>query len=272
MYQVLLTIGDFELRSYGVIVAIAILLGVGVAHFMARQYGKFENHVLDMTVYVVIGAIIGARLWEVFFFQWGYYSKNLNEILMIWNGGLSIQGGLVGGFVTGIWYTRKHKIPFWEFADIVTPGIILGQAVGRIACFLNGDAFGSPTGSSFGLVYPEGTMAYATYGSQPLWPAEVMEGQWDLIVFAIVLILSKREMPKGYIFLTYNILYSFGRFMLEFLRGDTPRYLFNWTAAQWTSMIVILLALFFMYYLYTKKSPMNSSKAIAKGKTAKRTK
>lgn len=77
---------------------------------------------------------------------------------------------------------------------------------------------------SYGLVFPEGMMAYSTYGSQPLWPAEVWEGQWNLIVFGLLLILRKSTWPKGFIFLAYNILYSFGRFMLEFLRGDTSRF------------------------------------------------
>lgn len=252
MRVILFYIGDYPVRSYGFVVATAIMLAIGVGYFLAKGT-KYQKHVVDMSMYAVLGALLGARFWEVFFFQWGYYSQNLGEILMIWNGGLSIQGGLVGGFLAGAIYTWYHKLDFWEFADVMAPAIIFGQAVGRIACFLNGDAFGSPTGSNFGLVYPEGTMAYNTYGSQPLWPAEVWEGQWDLIVFGLLLIMKNRVWPKGYIFLAYNILYSFGRLMLEFLRGDTPRYLFDWTAAQWTSMSVIILSLIFMAFLYRKQ-------------------
>jgi phosphatidylglycerol:prolipoprotein diacylglycerol transferase len=253
MRVILFHIGDYPVRSYGLVVAIAILLAIGVAYFLARGT-KYREHVMDLGMYTVFGAIIGARFWEVFFFQWGYYSQNLHEIFAIWHGGLSIQGALVGGFLTGAVYTWYHKLDFWEFADVVAPAIIFGQAIGRIACFLNGDAFGSPTGSNFGLVYPEGTMAYDTYGSQPLWPAEVWEGQWDLVVFGLLLILKNRTWPKGFIFLAYNILYSFGRFMLEFLRGDTPRYLLDWTAAQWTSMSVILLSIILIAIFFSKEN------------------
>mgnify|MGYP001203682322 FL=1 len=243
--MILFYIGDYPVRSYGVVVALAIILAIGVAYYLVKGT-KYRRHVLDMSIYVIIGAIIGARFWHVFFFQWGYYSQNLNQIFSIWNGGLAIQGGLVGGFIAGALYTWYHKLDFFEIADLLAPAIIFGQGVGRIACLLNGDAFGSPTGSNFGLVYPQGTIAYERYGSQPLWPAEVWEGQWDLIVFGLLLILKNRTWPKGFIFLAYNILYSFGRFMLEFLRGDSPRYLFEWTAAQWTSVTVIILSIIFM--------------------------
>lgn len=251
MRVVLFEIWDFPIRSYGVVVALAILLGMGVAYYLARGT-KYQKHVIDITIFVIIGAIIGARIWHVFFFQWESYRDNLGQIFAIWNGGIAIQGGLVGGFITGAFYTWRHKLNFWEFADIMAPAIIFGQAIGRIACLLNGDAFGSPTGSDFGLVYPEGSMAYGVYGSQPLWPAEVWEGQWDFIVFGLLLIMKNKIWPAGFIFLTYNILYSIGRFTLGFLRGDSPKYLFDLSAGQWTSIIVIIISLIIMGYFYVK--------------------
>lgn len=254
MAPVLFTIGGFSLRSYGTIVALAILLGLGVAYFLTSDK-EYKEHLLSVPVYGIIGAIIGARFWQVFFYEWEYYLQNLAEVFMIWHGGLAIQGALVGAFLAGLIYTRVHRVNFWRLADIAAPGLILGQAIGRIACFLNGDAYGTPTGSNFGIVYPEGTPAYAAYGSQPLWPAEVWEGQWDMIVFAIILILSRwRKWPQGFLFLSYLILYSVGRFALDFLRGDGPHYLFNWTSGQWTSVATILVSLVFMAILNFRKS------------------
>ncbi|GAX91645.1 prolipoprotein diacylglyceryl transferase [Effusibacillus lacus] len=231
----------FPVRSYGLVVALAILIGIGVTLYFAKQAGKDREQILNLSLYSVIGGLIGARLWEVLFFQPGYYLQNPVDIFAVWKGGMSIQGGLVGGVATAIWYMRRLKWSFWETADLFAPGMILGQAVGRVACFLNGDAYGSPTGSSFGIVYPPGTSAYAEYGAQPLWPAEVWEGQWNLIVFALLLILKNRPLPQGTLFLSYVSLYSAGRFALEFLRGDTPQYLFGWTAAQWTSLAVVIV-------------------------------
>lgn len=252
MAPILFSIGTFSLRSYGVIVAIAILLGLAVAYMLTSDK-EYREHLLDVPLYGILGAIIGARAWQVFFYEWDYYSQNLSEIPMVWHGGLAIQGALVGAFLAALIYTRVKHINFWRLADIAAPGLILGQAVGRIACFLNGDAYGTPTGSNFGIVYPEGTPAYAAYGSQPLWPAEVWEGQWDFIVFALMLMLLRwRKWSQGFIFLSYIILYSIGRFALEFLRGDSPYYLFNWTSGQWTSMGMILISLGFMVFLRFK--------------------
>jgi phosphatidylglycerol:prolipoprotein diacylglycerol transferase len=250
MRVILFTIGDFHVRSYGLVVALAVLLATGMALFLTKGT-PYQKHIPNLVLYLMAGALLCARVWHVFFFQWDYYSGHVSEIPSIWNGGLSIQGGLVGGFLAGAIYVRRYRLSFWELADTLAPAIVLGQAIGRIACFLNGDAFGSPTGSGFGIVYPPGTMAFDTYGSQPLWPAEVWEGQWDIIVFVLLILLKSRKWPKGCLFLVYNILYSFARFMLEFLRGDSPRYAFNWTAGQWTSIpvIVVCLLLFLVFVI-----------------------
>lgn len=120
----------------------------------------------SLALYAVVGGLLGARLWEVLFFQWDDYSRHPGEVLAIWEGGVSIQGALVGGWAAALWYARRHKLDFWELSDVVAPALVFGQGIGRIACLLNGDAYGSPTGSGFGLVYPPGTAAYAAYGSQ----------------------------------------------------------------------------------------------------------
>ena len=110
------------------------------------------------------------------------------------------------------------KIDILALADIVAPAIILGQAIGRCANLLNGDAFGAPTGGNFGIIYPETTLAYHTYGAQPLWPAEVWEGQIDFVIFALLLIFRAFPHAKGQAFSLYIMLYSLARFGLEFLR------------------------------------------------------
>lgn len=244
MRVVLFYLGDYPVRSYGIVVVLAILLSIGIARYLARET-VYRKHISSFAVTAIISALFGARLWEVLFFQWEYYSSRPIEMLAIWNGGLSIQGAIVGGIVSAIYYTWRHKLSFWDFADTLAPAVVFGQGIGRIACFLNGDAFGSPSGSNFGIVYPEGTIAYDRYGSQPLWPAEIWEGQWDFIIFGILIAMKTRKLPKGILFVTSQALYALGRFALEFLRGDTPRYLHDWTAAQWTSFAIIVLMIMF---------------------------
>ena len=249
MHQYLFFVGDFPIRAYGLILSLSIILATGVAYFLAKQDGRWHNHIVDIGIYSGIAGVVGARLWDVFFFDWAYYSHHLSEIFYVWQGGMAIQGGIVFGVGAGIIYARRHKIDILALADIVAPAIILGQAIGRCANLLNGDAFGAPTGGNFGIIYPETTLAYHTYGAQPLWPAEVWEGQIDFVIFALLLIFRAFPHAKGQAFSLYIMLYSLARFGLEFLRGDyaTPVFL-SFTSAQTTSLVAFILALIFFTY------------------------
>jgi phosphatidylglycerol:prolipoprotein diacylglycerol transferase len=245
MHQYWFFIGSFPVRAYSTLFLLAFLLGIGVSVFLAKVEGKrhLVDHLLNLAPILFIGGLIGSRFWQVFFFDWQYYSVHPGQIIAIWNGGLSIQGGIVGSLIAGIIYVRIKHLSFWELADLMAPGLILGQSIGRDANLMNGDAFGSPTGGHFGLLYPQDTLAYATYGNKPLWPAEVWEGQGDIIIFALLLIIKQWRIPRGWLFLIEMILYNLERFLLEILRGDSPRFLFHWDAAQWTSIPVIVIAL-----------------------------
>lgn len=249
MHQYLFFVGDFPIRAYGLILSLSIILATGVAYFLAKQDGRWHNHIVDIGIYSGIAGIVGARLWDVFFFDWAYYSHHLSEIFYVWQGGMAIQGGIVFGVGAGIIYAKRHKIDILALADIVAPAIILGQAIGRCANLLNGDAFGAPTGGNFGIIYPETTLAYHTYGAQPLWPAEVWEGQIDFVIFALLLIFRAFPHAKGQAFSLYIMLYSLARFGLEFLRGDYANPVFlSFTSAQTTSLVAFILALIFFIY------------------------
>ena len=160
MHPYLFFIGDFPVRAYGLILLSAILFAILTAYFFARQDGRWHSHVLDMGLYCGLAGIIGARLWDVCFFDWDYYQHNLLEIPFVWQGGMAIQGGVVAGMLAGYWYMKKHDIDVWAFADIVAaPALIVGQAIGRMANLMNGDAFGRPTGGDFGILYPPDPLA-----------------------------------------------------------------------------------------------------------------
>lgn len=255
MHQYLFFIGDFPIRAYGLVLSLSILLAVGVAYFFAKQDGRWHQHIPDMGIYCALAGILGGRLWDVFFFDWHYYQYHLTEIFNVWQGGMAIQGGVILGTIAGIAYTKYHHIDTWALADIIAPAIILGQALGRIANLLNGDAFGAPTGNSFGIIYPETTLAYRTYGSQPLWPAEIWEGQLDIVIFALLLIFRTTQHAKGQVFLLYAILYSAARFLLEYIRGDYPTQVLGiaLTSAQMTSLLVIIVGLLLFFYTGRQK-------------------
>lgn len=249
MHQYLFYIGSFPIRSYGLVLSLSIILAVGTGYFLAKQDGRWHGYIVDLGIYCGIAGIIGARLWDVFFFDWDYYGRHITEIFNVWQGGMAIQGGIFLGTVAGIIYAKKHKIDVLELADILAPAMILGQALGRCANLLNGDAFGTPTGTSYGIIYPAATLAHQIYGSQPLWPAEVWEGQLDIVIFALLLIFRSFKHGKGQAFALYIMLYSAVRFFLEFLRGDYSKPVFGFcTSAQVTSIIAFILALIGFIY------------------------
>ena len=176
---------------------------------------------------------------------------------------MAIQGGVVLGTLAGYWYLRKHNIDFWAFADIFAPALILAQSVGRMANLFNGDAFGHPTGGNFGILYPESTLAFRTYGNQPLWPAEIWEGQIDILIFVILLLFSSFKHAKGQVFVLYAILYSAARFCLEFLRGDYVNLTMGLKSAQMTSLIVMIVGIcLFIYFGYLDKKHQDVAETV----------
>lgn len=243
MHQYLFFIGQFPIRAYGLIICLAIICGGLTAYALAKkEKNGYEVYIIDCGLYSAIAGLIGARLWDVFFFDWAYYSHHLLQIPFVWQGGMAIQGGVAAGVLTAIAFCYYHHIDTWAFADFFAPAIVLGQSIGRMANLLNGDAFGHPTGSDFGIIYPSTTLAYHTYGAQPLWPAEVWEGQINVIIFVLLLFFSTQKHAKGQVFVLYAILYSIARFFLEFLRGDYVNPVIGGLkSAQVTSLIVICI-------------------------------
>ncbi|MBX5437767.1 MAG: prolipoprotein diacylglyceryl transferase [Alicyclobacillaceae bacterium] len=254
MHQYWFWIGSFPVRAYSTIFAAAFLLGLGATLYFARADNKQEYivHLWNMAPLLLLAGLAGARFWQVFFFDWNYYRQHPDEIIAVWHGGLSIQGGFAGALLAGAWYMWRHRLDFWSFADVFAPGLLLGQSIGRDANLMNGDAFGDPTHRGFGILYPPGTLAAQTYPGEPLWPAEVWEGQADVILFALLLILKQRRWPPGTLFLYYIISYNLVRFLLEMLRGDSPRFLFGWDAAQWTAAPLVVLGVIALIWVFIR--------------------
>ena len=244
MHQYIAFIGDFPIRSYGVVLALSIFLATGVGYFFAKVDGRgYEKHLVDIGMLGGFFGLLGARLWHVFFFDWQYYQHHLDELLNVWQGGMAVQGGVLLGVIAGMIYARLNRLDVIHLADLLAPAIVLGQALGRCANLLNGDAFGAPTGGDFGLLYPTTTLAFRTYGAQPLWPAEVWECQLDIVIFALLLIFRSTNYVKGQCLALYVMLYSAARFVLEFFRGDYTHLAFGLLkSAQLTSVVAFSIA------------------------------
>ena len=261
MHQYLFYIGDFPVRSYGLIISLSVVLATGVGYYLVKMRGKGEEiYVVDLGIYCALAGLVGARLWDVFFFDWHYYSRHLTEIFNVWQGGMAIQGGIVFGVTAGLIYAKRNRLDVLGVADALAPALIFGQGLGRAANLLNGDAFGAPTGENFGIVYPDTTLAHTVYGNAPLWPAEVWESQLDFVIFALLLMFNSRDSKvKGQTFALYIMLYSAMRFVLEFFRGDYRSVLVaDFYPAQVGAIAFFAAGAIFFLYFGTKKNRSDS--------------
>jgi len=240
MYPVLVTIGSFHLRAYGTLIAIALLTGTWLAGREAARKGIAPERVQDFIVWATLLGLLGARLYYLAFFSPRILLEDPLGILAIWRGGLAIHGALLAGAATAIWYVRRHHLPFWRFADTLAPSVILGQAIGRFACFLNGDAYGIPTRVPWAVTFtnPE---AMAPLGV-PLHPTQLYEMGLNLLLFALLWWWRTRVRFDGQLFLLYAGGYGIIRFIVENFRGDQLQFGGGISAAQTISLVVLIVA------------------------------
>ncbi len=210
------SIGPIAVRWYGLLIASALLIGILGGCRAARRRGINEDDFLTVIMVAIICAFVGARLYYVVF-NLPYYLANPGEIIAVWHGGLAIHGGIIGG-ILAIWLVGKHyRIVFWELADIIAPYLILGQAIGRWGNFFNQEAYGAAVDKA---QVPWAIFIEAT--GQYHHPTFLYESIWDLLVFFVLLWLGRQLFSKqGEIALSYFMLYSVGRFMVEGLRTDS---------------------------------------------------
>jgi phosphatidylglycerol:prolipoprotein diacylglycerol transferase len=186
---------------------------------------------------------IGARIYFVLFSDLSYFLAEPLKLLAFWEGGLAIHGAIIGGIVAAIWYTWKKRIPFWKWTDTFTPSLILGQAIGRIGCFLNGDAHGYPTALPWGLVYAPDSPAGQMFPGQPLHPTQLYELGFNLGIFLVLWKLRKKNFFDGFLFLLYVVLYSSIRIFVEHFRADKLIYFGDISAAQTLGIAAIVISL-----------------------------
>jgi len=253
MHPVLIKLGPLVIRWYGLMIAVACLLGVWLAGKEAERKGINKEEIQDFFLYIIFGAVIGARLYYVAFTDWAYFSDNPLSVFAIWQGGLAIHGGVLGGLLVGIFYTRIKKFSFWKFADMVAPSLILGQAIGRIGCFFNGDAHGYPTSLPWGLVYSPESPAGQMFPGQPLHPTQLYEMFFNLMIFVVLWKVRKKIKVEGHLFFLYVILYSVIRIFVEHFRADKLTYFGDISSAQSIGVLGIVLSLILMFALGKRK-------------------
>ncbi|MBI3041711.1 MAG: prolipoprotein diacylglyceryl transferase [Betaproteobacteria bacterium] len=247
MYPVLIQLGTFELRSYGIIVVLSFFLGLWLSAKEAKRTGLDPGLVQDFAFYALLGGIIGARIYFVVFSNPAYFLQKPWEIVMVWHGGLGIIGALAGGLLTAMWYCRKKTLSFWRFADVLAPGVALGQAAGMFACLLNGDSYGKPTDVAWAITYSD-PRAMAPLNIS-LHPVEIYEMAAYFLVFLLVWQTRGKYKSNGFAFLTYLAGYGVARLSVEFFRGNPAIFAWGVPAAQVFGVALILASLAGFYLL-----------------------
>lgn len=243
---VIFSIGHLMVRWYGVIVVTAVLLGIWVARHEAERHGLGDYEFGDSVKWVIAAGFAGARLFHVLDHWTDEYAANPLRALYIWEGGLAIWGGVVGGLVALALFARCRRLRLGLLADAVVPGLALAQAIGRLACVITGDAVGKPTGGPFGLAYTNPGAMVPQLGVY-YTPSPLYEALMNLVIFAMLWRLRGKALPEGALSLVYLALYSTGRFLVTFWSAYRT-VAFGLNQAQLVSLVALAVGLPLLLY------------------------
>ena len=263
--EIPLPLGPLTLRWYGLLIATAVLIGLYLSSWLAKQR-KLENGLIsDLLPLLVLFSVIGARIYYVAF-EWRNYAGSPLKALAIWEGGIAIHGALIAGTLTLILFCRWRRQPFWDVLDVLVPSVALGQAIGRWGNFFNSEAFGVPTDLPWKLFIPTSSRPLLYSNSEFFHPTFLYESIWNLLLFIVLIAVFRMgikrsgSVPAGAMSCLYLIGYSLGRVWIEGLRIDPlcigalpPACEGGVRIAQLMSGVLALLGIFGLWWLYGRK-------------------
>lgn len=244
MNPILLDLGIIKIYWYSAMIFLGLLIGGWLILKEAERFNISEDFIVNLFFFTIPIAVIGARLYYVLF-NWDYYSVNMSEIFMIWEGGLAIHGGMLFGLLWIIFYTKKYKVNTFRILDMIVIGLIIGQAIGRWGNFFNGEAHGTATTLEHlqSLHIPEFIINGMNIGGTYYLPTFLYESIWCLLGFIILLVIRRLKYIKiGQTTAVYLIWYGIGRFIIEGMRTDSLM-IGNFRQAQIISIIMVILGI-----------------------------
>ncbi|MBD1917405.1 MULTISPECIES: prolipoprotein diacylglyceryl transferase [Cyanophyceae] len=263
---IIFQLGPLAIRWYGLLIAIALALGITLAQRLAQRRGLDPEAVADLSIWLVLGALPAARLYYVAF-EWDRYADNPLSAFAIWQGGIAIHGAILGGMLAALLFARLNRLSFWALADVVAPALVLGQAIGRWGNFFNSEAFGGPTNLPWRIYIPPAQRPPGLETVEYYHPTFLYESLWNLGVFALVMWLffwglrHPNRLKTGTLFLVYFATYSLGRLWIEGLRLDSLM-LGPLRIAQVVSLTGIALGIVGLLWLYVGRRSLPD---VAKG-------
>jgi phosphatidylglycerol---prolipoprotein diacylglyceryl transferase len=264
MYPILFEVAGFPVFTYGVLLAAAYLLGLQFALRRARARGLDASRVMDLGIWVIISALIGAKL-LLLIVEFDTFTQNPRELLTLLRSGGVFYGGLIAAVAVAIWYMRRHRLPVWSVSDAFAPGIALGHVIGRMGCFFAGCCFGKATDVPWSVTFRNEYAAQnvGTPLNVPIHPTQLYEAGAELLILAFLLLFERKGRPfAGRTFWTYLLLYGITRFTIEFYRGDARGMVGDLSTSQFVSVILVPLSLIMLVVLSRRSAP--DPKAAAK--------
>jgi phosphatidylglycerol:prolipoprotein diacylglycerol transferase len=243
--------GPITVYTYGVLLAAAYLLGLKLAMVRAKARGLDQARVLDLGIYIIISALVGAKLLLVLA-DFGTYVNNPRELLTIVRAGGVFYGGLIVAVLVAVWYIKRIGLPLWTTCDVFAPGIALGHVIGRLGCFFAGCCYGTPTDQPWAITFTD-PFAGANVGTPlnvPLHPTQLYEAGAEALILAFLLSTERRgKQFAGRTFWLYMLLYAISRYVIELFRGDPRGTVGVFSLSQFISVILAPLALVMLVYL-----------------------
>ena len=251
MYPELFSVGPFTIYSYGVLLAASYLLGLRLAMWRAKKWGLDANRVLDLGIYIIIAALVGAKL-LLLIVDYDQFSRP-EELLTLARSGGVFYGGLLLAVGVAFWYIAKHQLPFWTTCDVFAPGIALGHVTGRLGCLAAGCCYGRPTDVPWAIIFTD-PQAQANVGTPlgiPLHPTQIYEAGAALLILGLLLATERRGRPfPGRTFWSYMFLYAISRYIIEMYRGDPRGTVFDiFSTSQFISLVLAPLSVVMLVWL-----------------------
>jgi phosphatidylglycerol:prolipoprotein diacylglycerol transferase len=258
MHPVLFEFGGLTIYSYGVLLAAAYLLGLQFALIRARTRGLDGQRVMDLGIWIIVSALVGAKL-LLLLVDFRQFTSSPRELLGLARSGGVFYGGLIAAVTVALIYLRRHKLPLWTTTDVFAPGIALGHIVGRMGCLLAGCCFGRPTSVPWAITFTN-PLAAANVGTPlgvPLHPTQLYEAGAEALILVFLLLWERRGHGfPGRTFWSYMLLYGVSRFAIEFYRGDSRGMVLNTlSTSQFVSVILVPLAIIMLFLLSRTNDP-----------------
>jgi phosphatidylglycerol:prolipoprotein diacylglycerol transferase len=256
VYPELFNLGPITVYTYGVLLAASYLLGLWLAMRRAKARGLDSNRVLDLGVYIIIAALIGAKL-LLLVVDFDEFRRSPMELLSLARAGGVFYGGLILAVLVAFWYIARHNLPFWTTCDVFAPGIALGHVTGRLGCLAAGCCWGKPTTVPWAIIFtnPAAAANVGTPLGVPLHPTQLYEAGAELLILVLLLVTERRgRVFQGRTFWVYMFLYAISRFIIEFYRNDPRGMVFGISTSQFISLILAPLSVGMLIWL-SRKGP-----------------